>query len=75
MAYVDVVTVFVGVLGSVAKKLGQWIGKLGIQTRTALLQRTRLLKTARGRCLISKYQESVPKGPAFICYDSLSVDI
>ena len=30
---VDVVPVFVGVLGSAAKKLGQWIGKLGIKIR------------------------------------------
>ena len=45
--YVDVVPVFVVVLGSDAKKLGQWIGKLGIKIRIALLQRTTLLKTAR----------------------------
>ena len=47
MAYVGGVTVFVGGLGSVAKKLGQWIGKLGIKIRIALLQRTTSLKTAR----------------------------
>ena len=41
------VLVFVGVLGSVAKKLGQWIGKLGIKIRISLLQRTTSLKTAR----------------------------
>ena len=41
------VPVFVGVLGSVAKKLGQWIGKLGIKIRIVLLQRTTSLKTAR----------------------------
>ena len=37
MEYVDVVPVFVVVLGSDAKKLGQWIGKLGIKIRIALL--------------------------------------
>ena len=47
MEYVDVVPVFVVVLGSVAKKLGQWIGKPGIKIRIALSQRTTLLKTAR----------------------------
>ena len=41
------VPVFVGVLGSVSKKRGQWIGKLGIKIRIALLQRTTLLKTVR----------------------------
>ena len=34
--YVDVVPVFVVVLGSDAKKLRQWIGKLGIKIRIAL---------------------------------------
>ena len=47
MEYVDVVPVFVVVLGSVAKKLGQWIGKPEIKIRIALSQRTTLLKTAR----------------------------
>ena len=36
MEYVDVVPVFVVVLGIDAKKLGHWIGKLGIKIRIAL---------------------------------------
>ena len=34
----DVLPVVVGALGSVTKKLGQWIEKLGIRVRMGLLQ-------------------------------------
>ena len=44
---VEVVPVVVGVLGSVTKKLGQWIKKLGIRVRIGLLQKTTLLGTTR----------------------------
>ena len=43
---VDVLLV-VGALGSVTKKLGQWIEKLGIRVRIGLLLKTMLLGTAR----------------------------
>ena len=42
-----VVPVFVGALGSVTKKLGKWIEKLGIRVRIGPLQKTTLLGTAR----------------------------
>ena len=44
---VDVVPVVVGALGSVTKKLGKWIEKLGIRVRIGLLQKTTLLGMAR----------------------------
>ena len=44
---VDVVRVVVGTLGSVTKKLGKWIEKLGIRVRIGLLQKTTLLGMAR----------------------------
>ena len=44
---VDVVRVVVGALGSVTKKLGKWIEKLGIRVRIGLLQKTTLLGMAR----------------------------
>ena len=42
-----VVPVVQGALGSVMKKLGQWIEKLKIRVRIGLLQKTTLLGTAR----------------------------
>ena len=42
-----VVPVFVGALGSVTKKLGKWIEKLGIRVRIGPLQKTTPLGTAR----------------------------
>ena len=44
---VDVVRVVVEALGSVTKKLGKWIEKLGIRVRIGLLQKTTLLGMAR----------------------------
>ena len=44
---VDVLLVVVGAFGSVTKKLGQWIEKLGIKVRIGLLLKTMLLGTAR----------------------------
>ena len=44
---VDVLLVVVGAFGSVTKKLGQWIEKLGIRVRIGLLLKTMLLGTAR----------------------------
>ena len=43
----DLLPVVVGDLGSVTKKLGQWIEKLGIRVRIGLLHKTALLETAR----------------------------
>ena len=43
----DVVSVVVGALGSVTKKLGQCTEKLEIRVRIGLLQKTTLLGTAR----------------------------
>ena len=71
---VEVVPVVVGALGSVTKKLGKWIEKLGIRVRIGLLQKTTLLGMAR-RCSTSNYQESVPWGSLVICYDLLPWDI
>ena len=44
---VKIIPVVVGALGSVTKKLGQWIEKLGIRVRIGLLQKTTPLGTAR----------------------------
>ena len=44
---VDVLLVVVGALGSVTRKLGQWIKKLGIRVRIGQLLKTMLLGTAR----------------------------
>jgi len=44
---VDVASAVVGALGSVTKKLGEWIEKLGIRVRIRLLQKTTPLATAR----------------------------
>ena len=46
MKNVDVVAVVVGALGSVTKKLGQWIENLGIRVRIGLLQKTTLWERA-----------------------------
>ena len=43
----QVIPLFVGALGGLTKELGDWFGKLGISIRTALLQKTALLRTAR----------------------------
>ena len=63
------VLVVVGALGSVTKKLGQWIEKLGIMVRIiiGLLQKPMLLETFQ-------FQESVPREPLVICCNSLLWD-
>ena len=44
---VEVIPVVVGALGSVSKKIGQYLEKIGIDVRIGLLQKTALLGTAR----------------------------
>ena len=68
---VEVIPVIVGVLGSVMKKLRQWIKKLGIRVRIGLLQKTTLLGTAR---MMRRVLDS-PKGPPVIDYDLLPRDV
>ena len=43
----QVITIIVGALGEVTRKLGDSVGKLGITLRTAFLPKTALLGTAR----------------------------
>ena len=43
----EVISVVVGALGAVSKRLETWFDKLEIAIRTALLQETALLGTAR----------------------------
>ena len=43
----EVVPVVVGALGAVGKRLDTWLDKLGITSRTGLLQKTALLGTTR----------------------------
>ena len=45
--HLEVVPVVVGVLGVVSNMLDAWHKKLGVTTRTGLLQKTALLGTAR----------------------------
>ena len=47
MRKVIVVPVIIGALGSITKKLDEWLEKLDITVNTALLQKTTLLGTAR----------------------------
>ena len=47
MRNVIVVPVIIGALGSITKKLDEWLEKLDITVNTALLQKTTLLGTAR----------------------------
>ena len=47
MRSVIVVPVIVGALGSITKKLDEWLEKLDITVNIALLQKTTLLGTAR----------------------------
>ena len=47
MRSVIVVPVIVGALGSITKKLDEWVEKLDITVNIALLQKTTLLGTAR----------------------------
>ena len=47
MKNVIVVPVIIGALGSITKKLDEWLEKLDITVNTALLQKTTLLGTAR----------------------------
>ena len=42
----QVIPIIVVALGGVTRKLGDWVGKLGISLRTAFLQTTALLGTA-----------------------------
>lgn len=44
---VEVISVVVGALGSVSKKIGQHLEQIAIGTRIGLLQKTALLGTAR----------------------------
>ena len=44
---VEVIPVVVGALGSVSKKIGQYLEKIGIDVRIGLLQKTALLGTVR----------------------------
>ena len=44
---VQVIPIIVGALGGLTRKLGDWVGKLGISLRTAFLQKTALLEAAR----------------------------
>ena len=44
---VQVVPIVVGSLGSVAKNLNKWLGKLNVKIIISLLQKTTLLGTAR----------------------------
>ena len=43
----QVIPIIVGASGGVIRKLGDWVGKLGITLRTAFLQKTALLEAAR----------------------------
>ena len=43
----QVIPIIVGALGGLTRKLGDWVGKLGITLQTAFLQKTALLGTAR----------------------------
>ena len=47
MRSVVVVPVIVGTLGSITKKLVDWLGKLDITSNTAMLQKTAFSATAR----------------------------
>ena len=47
MRSVVVVPVIVGALGSITKKLNEWLEKVDITVNTALLQKTSLLGIAR----------------------------
>ena len=44
---VEVIPVVVGALGSVSKKIGQYMEQIGIDIKTGLLQKTALLGTGR----------------------------
>ena len=44
---VDVVPVVIGVLGTVSKKLEEWIDRLGIKLKIEHLQKTSILGSAR----------------------------
>ena len=43
----QVILIIVGLLGGATRKLGDWVGKPGITIRTAFVQKTALLGTAR----------------------------
>ena len=47
MKRVDVVPVVIGALGTVSKKLGKWIGRIGVKLNIEHLQKTSILGTAR----------------------------